>query len=225
MICADCGNGSPQRRTAYDHHTLPLLHDQRQMVVGSEQPISRILFLSRLTAATDDNHLSWAAVARRLQRPTRRWHGRATRRRDQQADRAIPPVWPCSRWGLPQPASHLAAGELLPRHFTLTRCRAVCFCGTVPGVAPAGRYPASRSVEFGLSSGDCKPPAIVLLAQAHLLIYHSGAYVVKRWMASGKARESIPVFRPSFPIRYAPQQMPAPRAPRLLYHRAPGCHQ
>jgi hypothetical protein len=67
-------------------------------------------------------------------------------------DRAIPPVWPCSRWGLPQPTSHLVAGKLLPHHFTLTHCWAVCFCGTLPGVAPAGCYPASRSAEFGLSS-------------------------------------------------------------------------
>jgi hypothetical protein len=143
-----------QRRATYDHHIPPLHPNQRPLVVGPEQTISRILFLSRLAAATDDNHLSWATVARRLQRPTRRWRGRATRRHNQHADHAIPPVWPCSRWGLPQPTSHLVAGELLPRHFTLTRCRAVCFCGTVPGVAPAGRYPASCSMEFGLSSSD-----------------------------------------------------------------------
>ena len=56
-----------------------------------------------------------------------------------------PPVWPCSRWGLPRPAGHPAAGELLPRHFTLAGSRSrdrmpvVCFCGTVLGVAPTGR--------------------------------------------------------------------------------------
>src|SRR5215467_12030020 len=30
------------------------------------------------------------------------------------------PAWPCTRWGLPWPACHHAAGALLPHHFTLT---------------------------------------------------------------------------------------------------------
>jgi hypothetical protein len=121
---------------------------------GPEQAVSRILFPSRFAAAASSNHLSRTAITRRLQRPTRRGNGRATRRRHQHTDGAIPPVWPCSRWGLPQPIGHPIAGELLPRHFNLTCCQAVCFCGTFPGVTPAGRYPASRSVEFGLSSGS-----------------------------------------------------------------------
>ena len=36
-----------------------------------------------------------------------------------------PPIWPCSRWGLPCARHHWRAGELLPRRFTLaTRTRA-----------------------------------------------------------------------------------------------------
>ncbi len=58
--------------------------------------------------------------------------------------------------GFTQPASHLTAGKLLPYHFTLTRSddakRAVCFCCTFLKVALTGRYPASCSVEFRLSS-------------------------------------------------------------------------
>ncbi len=48
------------------------------------------------------------------------------------------------------------AGELLPHRFTLTcplRGRRSVLCGTIPGVAPAGRYPAPCSAELGLSSG------------------------------------------------------------------------
>ena len=48
------------------------------------------------------------------------------------------------------------AGELLPHLFTLTLCRAVCFCGPAPRVAAPGRYPAACSMEFGLSSGGSK---------------------------------------------------------------------
>ena len=40
-----------------------------------------------------------------------------------------PPVWPCSRWGLPQPISHLTAGKLLPHHFTLTLAMRLDACG------------------------------------------------------------------------------------------------
>jgi hypothetical protein len=57
------------------------------------------------------------------------------------------------RMGFAQPAIRIEAGELLPRHFTLTlRRRAVCFCGTFHRVAPPGYYPASCPAELGLSS-------------------------------------------------------------------------
>jgi hypothetical protein len=60
------------------------------------------------------------------------------------------PTWSCSRWGLPCRSRCRQRGALLPHHFTLAasprreagRGLAVCFCGTFPGVAPAGRYPA-----------------------------------------------------------------------------------
>jgi hypothetical protein len=60
------------------------------------------------------------------------------------------PTWSCSRWGLPCRCRYRPRGALLPHHFTLAapsqpmaaRGLAVCFCGTFPGVAPAGRYPA-----------------------------------------------------------------------------------
>ena len=58
----------------------------------------------------DGDHLSSPDVTIRFLRPTR---GRAGLSHS-------PSIWPCSRWGFPQPAGLPAAGELLPRHFTLT---------------------------------------------------------------------------------------------------------
>ncbi len=88
-------------------------------------------------------------------------------------------IWSCSRWGLPCPPCHHGGGELLPRHFTLTRhsagytitqmfitfgfsisssliqpaeCRAVFFCGTFhrsPGVRVTN-HPALGSSDFPL---------------------------------------------------------------------------
>ena len=62
------------------------------------------------------------------------------------------PTWSCSRWGLPCHRRCRRRGALLPHHFTLA-AHAIprggrawawryVFCGTFPGVAPAGRYPA-----------------------------------------------------------------------------------
>jgi hypothetical protein len=58
------------------------------------------------------------------------------------------PIRSCSRWGLPCRFRCRKRGALLPHRFTLAagqtlRARGgLLFCGTVPGVAPAGRYPA-----------------------------------------------------------------------------------
>ena len=90
-----------------------------------------------------DGHSSGTPVAGRLARPTRT----AMRKRaGLDCDRPAIPTWSCSRWGLPCRPCCRKRGALLPHHFTLAarpegrrRCR---FCGTFPGVAPAGRYPA-----------------------------------------------------------------------------------
>jgi len=58
------------------------------------------------------------------------------------------PTWSCSRWGFPCRRRRRRRGALLPHRFTLAarrrfRTERRCtFCGTFPGVAPAGRYPA-----------------------------------------------------------------------------------
>ena len=98
--------------------------------------------------ATGGDHSSRAAVADGLKQPTRK-HGRAA------LDASLLGLAP----GGVYLASGVAAGpgELLPHPFTLTRLRQgfdgrTSLCGTFPGVAPAGRYPAPCPVEPGLSS-------------------------------------------------------------------------
>ncbi len=72
------------------------------------------------------------------------------------AGHRIPPYSALLRMGLAWHAACAAPGGLLPRLFTLTlrpsdRGRYL-FCGAVPQLAPAGRYPASCPAEPGLSS-------------------------------------------------------------------------
>jgi len=97
---------------------------------------------------TGDGHSSRAAVTCGLKQPTRK-HGRA--------------ILSASLFGLAPGGVYLASavtdgpGELLPRPFTLTCLRQgfgrrSSLCGTFPGVTPAGRYPAPRPSEPGLSS-------------------------------------------------------------------------
>ena len=89
--------------------------------------------------------------------------GRASRRasRDQPGRRsgnapapcgAAIPIRSCSRWGLPCRPCCQGRGALLPHRFALARgmpCGTLhgrfVFCGTFPGVAPAGGYPAPYS--------------------------------------------------------------------------------
>ena len=101
-----------------------------------------------------DDHLSRAPVARRLKRPTRE-RGRAVPARSLTVR---PPVRSCSRWGLPRPTGHPAAGELLPHHFTLTRPygrRRYVSVALSLGSPPLGVTQHHGSVELGLSSyGD-----------------------------------------------------------------------
>ena len=79
---------------------------------------------------------------------------------DGRSRRRVVPIRSCSRWGLPCRSCCQSRGGLLPHRFTLTppalraggrpparRAAALqagrsLFCGTFPGVAPAGRYPA-----------------------------------------------------------------------------------
>jgi len=67
------------------------------------------------------------------------------------------PIWSCSVWGFPCHRHYWRRGALLPHHFTLTPIAqggifSVALSVNGPWRPPPGRYPAHRSVEFGLSS-------------------------------------------------------------------------
>ena len=84
-----------------------------------------------------------------------------------------------------------AAGGLLHHLFTLTSRnwpeRRPVFCGTCRRVTPPGRYPAPRSVEFGLSS-ETRQADTASLAQ------RPSGPLVRSWMiACGRACRQKPV--------------------------------
>jgi hypothetical protein len=121
-----------------------MFHNQRNR---ARRPVSRVL--SRPCAYT------WAGMAIPLghplpsascNRPERQREGPAWH--PKHAGVPAAPTWSCSRWGFPCRRRCRRRGALLPHHFTLAARgvsrtgRRYIFCGTFPGVAPAGRYPA-----------------------------------------------------------------------------------
>jgi hypothetical protein len=122
-------------------HRVGLQEGKRQLACkpGSVWP-------RRPEAPRRGGHSSWTHVAMRLTQPTR-MAGLETALRV--APHAIP-IRSCSRWGFPCRSCCQSRGGLLPHPFTLAANRPVrrpasrrfAFCGTFPGVAPAGRYPA-----------------------------------------------------------------------------------
>ena len=106
-----------------------------------------------------NGHLSSPAVASRLKRPTR-----------EQTGRLALSVRSCFGWGLHGFLCYQRNGSLLHCLSTLTRKNlAVSLCCTIPGVASAGRYPASCPAKPGLSSPgpfrSCQPRLHILLCQ------------------------------------------------------------
>ena len=97
--------------------------------------------------AMRDDHSSWT----RLRRASRDQPGRRSGNAPAPCGAAVP-IRSCSRWGLPCRPCCQGRGALLPRRFALARGPRLrdlherfVFCGTFPGVAPAGRYPAPYS--------------------------------------------------------------------------------
>ena len=64
--------------------------------------------------SSHSDHSSCPLIAQEVERPYPRAMGGPP----------YPPIWPCSRWGLPCVRHHWRTGELLPRLFNLTRAEA-----------------------------------------------------------------------------------------------------
>jgi len=98
-----------------------------------------------------DSHSSRTRVTACLERPTRGPCGPHVRSCLQR-----PPIWSCSRRGLPCHFRYRKRGALLPHHFTLTAGPwepwRYIFCGTFRRLAPPRHYLAPCPVEPGLSS-------------------------------------------------------------------------
>jgi len=106
------------------------------------------------------NHLSNGTVASPLKRPTWKHDGQPY----------TFSIRSCFGWGLHGFLCYQRNGSLLHCLSTLTRKNlAVSLCCTIPGVASAGRYPASCPAKPGLSSPgpfrSCQPRLHILLCQ------------------------------------------------------------
>ena len=103
-----------------------------------------------LSGRSSDDHFSRTPIARRLQQPTR--ESVAVRTRPRQPRGRLPPVWPCSGWGLPSQPSHLGCWCALTAPFHPYRARrsasaAVCFLLHFPW--PHGRSALPTTLSCG----------------------------------------------------------------------------
>jgi len=102
-----------------------------------------------LARARRDGHSSGTTLARCLEQPTRIASLTPLPRALSlsRTTRVAIPIRSCSRWGLPCRFRCRTRGALLPHLFTLAapplrEGKRFVLCGTFPGVAPAGCYPA-----------------------------------------------------------------------------------
>ena len=111
---------------------------------SARRPVSRVLSAApRLPEARRDGHSSAARLAARLTRPTRaagREHPRRPRCRHRVAGRPYSVLLPVG-FTLPPPLPGARCALAAPFHpcRSCAHKRRSVFCGTVPGVAPAGR--------------------------------------------------------------------------------------
>jgi hypothetical protein len=107
------------------------------------------------------DHLSRVTISRHLERPY-------PKVLDEQPVDAILtsrlPMRSCSRWGLPRPVDHPTAGELLPRHFTLTGInRRYVSVALSLGSPPLGitQHPALWSSDCPRMDLHSRPPCLL----------------------------------------------------------------
>jgi hypothetical protein len=140
-LCVSCNETHP---SICNHSNIPedvkrlrCSNSKKQRKIAS-WPVSRVLYGSGLRRNVAAIHLG-----RRLHAASRNPPGWPARKQAWRLRARTIPIRSCSRRGLPCRFCCQIRGGLLPHLFTLTRRagRSV-FCGTFPGVAPAGRYPA-----------------------------------------------------------------------------------
>ena len=109
---------------------------------NASRPVSRVLSVGRLPRPLDD-HSSGTPVAGRFARPTRA----AGPETALGSEDPVQPLFGLAPGGVYRAAA--VAGSAVRSYRTVSPLRAgrtppsrFHFCGTVPGVAPAGRYPA-----------------------------------------------------------------------------------
>ena len=136
-----------RRRTPRGRYSPPVLSLFLARHEDARRPVSRVLSPPRTKAGGGGWPFIWD-VRYRTPRATDPDGGAETRPAEAHAaHRPAVPTWSCSRWGLPCRRRCRRRGALLPHPFTLAGRpegpgRRFAFCGTFPGVAPAGDYPA-----------------------------------------------------------------------------------
>ena len=136
-------------RLSSENRTYPALIRQTVHWKGSaRQPVSRVLSRPAVSTGDGDGHSSGTPVTERLVRPTRAAARRPARRTGSlriacrsylvllPVGFSLPPPLPAARCALAAPFHPCRPSGMPGRGWRCT------FCGTFPGVAPAGGYPA-----------------------------------------------------------------------------------
>ncbi len=172
------------------------------------QPACKPGFVWRGIAAARDGHSSGTPVAGRLAQPTRA----AGLERTGSLAEPAPPLFGFAPGGVYRAAS--VAGRAVGSYPTLSplprpQPRRFAFCGTFPGVAPAGRYPAP----FFRGARTFLPCGVSALAGA--AVQPADARLVCAAGPSVKRDASRPLpMRPPPPRRRPAPPRPAPRQSR-----------
>ena len=129
---------------AHNSGFVPVDKSADGIEAGARRPVSRVL-------SAPDECGTTIPLGRALRRASRDQPGRRSGNAPAPCGAAAP-IRSCSRWGLPCRPCCQGRGALLPHRFALARGPRrrdlrgrFVFCGTFPGVAPAGRYPAPYS--------------------------------------------------------------------------------
>ena len=142
---AEGKRGMPERARKGDRCTLPGggTANPTLRMKSASRPVSRVLYGAGCPAR--DGHSSGTIVADRLEQPTRATragNAPATVARRHRPYSVLLPVG----FAVPRPLPAARCALTAPFHPYPSKrgglARRFAFCGTVPGVAPAGRYPA-----------------------------------------------------------------------------------